>query len=132
MTGVTYIEGLGRYVMVNWHYPSHGWRDVLKNGDTYTVLEFFEAPHPWGPWKRFKTFRTEGLGWYTPIIWQRFQTTVDHSTVRAFIYASSTIMKPGGGVDWDHYWAHYKFNYMPITLSTHPLTPNDPAFVGGR
>lgn len=132
MAGATYIEGLGRYVMVTWHYPSHGWRDVLKNGDTRTVLEFFEAPHPWGPWTRFKTFKTDGLGWYTPIIGQRFQTVVSPSAVKALFYASATIMNPSGGVNWEHYRKHYKLNFIPITLSTVPIKNSNPLFAGGR
>lgn len=127
MTGVTYIAGLGRYVLVAWHYPSHGVRDVSANGDTRSVLEFFEAPHPWGPWTRFKTYNADGLAWYTPIIGQRFQTVMSRSTVRAFIYLSSLNWKLKSD-----YLKNYKLNYIPITLSTHPLKHTDPTVAGAK
>lgn len=129
MTGATYIEGLGRYVLVTWYYPSHGVRDVEKNEDTYTVLEFFDAPHPWGPWTRFKTFKTEGLGWYTPIIGQRFQSKDGSSTVHAFLYTTALDWKTAEG---KRIKPLYRLNYLPITLSTAPIEHNDPAFTGAR
>ena len=129
MTGVTYVERLGRYVMVTWHYPSHGVRDVEKNADTYTVLEFFEAPRPWGPWTRFKALKTEGMGWYTPIIGQRFQSKDGQSTVHAFLYTTALDWKTEEG---KRTKPLYKLNYIPITLSTTPIQQNNVAFVGGR
>lgn len=120
MTGATYIEGLRRYVLISWHYPSQGWRDVTKNGDTYTILEFFEAPHPWGPWTRFQTFKTKGLGWYTPIVGQRFQSFHD-ATVHAFIYATALNTRSRAGT-WEHNQPLYKLNYLPITFSTTPIS----------
>jgi hypothetical protein len=117
MTGMTYITALHRYVMVLWHVPRESLEQDIKEQVYGTTLEFFEAPKPWGPWSRVKAFETGASGWYTPIIGQRFQVSVDRSAVRAILYAS------GGG---------YKLNYMTITLSTIPLPHNDPAFVGAR
>lgn len=125
MTGMTYIEGLRQYVMIAWHYPSHGVRDVAKNKDAHTILEFFEAPHPWGPWVRFKTFKTDGLSWYAPIVGQRFQRSISHSAVSAFIYVSSLDF-----ANKDNYLKNYKLNYIPITFSTAPLKSNDQKFIG--
>jgi len=125
ITGMTYIAGLQRYVMALWHYPSHSFFKAMKVGDFSTVIEFFEAPEPWGPWTRIKSFDTGNLGWYAPIIGQRFQTVVDSATVKGFLYAS--------GLPSDEAASYkYRLYYMPITLSTKPLPHNNPAFVGGR
>jgi hypothetical protein len=127
MTGMTYIEGLHRYIMVAWHYHRDNFEQGIEEKDLSTVLEFFEAPKPWGPWSKVKTFETGRLGWYTPIIGQRFQTVVNGSTVKAFIYSTGFYTKPEGGLD----FTLYKMNTIPITLSTEPLPHSDPAFVGG-
>jgi hypothetical protein len=128
MTGMTYIPALGRYVMVVWHYHSLNFEQAIRDKDLGTVLEFFEAAKPWGPWTKVKTFDTGKLGWYTPIIGQRFQKSVDADTVIAILYATGFTSKPEGGLD----PTLYKLDYMPITLSTRPLEHNDPTFVGGR
>jgi hypothetical protein len=128
MTGMTYIDDLRRYVMVVWHYHKDNFEQGIKDQDLGTVLEFFEAPKPWGPWNKVKTFDTGRLGWYTPIIGQRFQTLVDSSTVKVFLYATGFYTKPEGGLD----ATLHKLDYMPITLSTKPLKHKDPSFVGAR
>ncbi len=128
MTGMTYIDALHRYVMVVWHYHRDNFEQGIKAQDLGTVLEFFESPKPWGPWTRVKAFDTGRLGWYTPIVGQRFQTSLDSSTVKAYFYATGFLTKPEGGLD----MALYKLNYIPITLSTKPLPNNNPNFVGGR
>ncbi|HXR92591.1 MAG TPA: hypothetical protein VN750_20175 [Steroidobacteraceae bacterium] len=128
MTGMTYIEGLHRYVMVLWHYNQKNFVAGIKKRDLSTVLEFFEAGKPWGPWRRIKAFQTGRLGWYTPIVGQRFQTIVNSNTVRAYLYVTGFRTQPEGGLD----MSLYKLNYIPITLSSQPLKPNSPTFVGGR
>jgi hypothetical protein len=117
MTGMTYIEGLRRYVMVVWNYKHLSYATAIAKKDVSTVLEFFEAPKPWGPWMKFKTLDTGALGWYAPIIGQRFQTVVDANSVRAFMYVTGFTSKPQGGLD----FVRFKMNYLPITLSTRPL-----------
>jgi hypothetical protein len=128
MTGMTYIKALRRYVMVVWHYHRDNFEQGIKDQDLGTVLEFFEARKPWGPWNAVKTFDTGHLGWYAPIIGQRFQIAKDSSSVEVILYATGYYTKPEGGLD----FTLYKLNYMPITLSTRPLEQKDPAFVGGR
>ena len=128
MTGMSYVPSLGRYVMVAWRYHKDNFAQAIQAKDLGTVLEFFEAGKPWGPWTKVKTFDTDKLGWYTPIIGQRFQKTIDSKTVTAVLYATGFTSKPEGGLD----ATLYKLDYMPITLSTRPLEHNDPAFVGGR
>jgi hypothetical protein len=126
MTGVTYIPALGRYVLVVWHYHQPNFAQAIKAKDLGTVLEFYEAGMPWGPWTKVKGFDTGNLGWYTPIIGQRFQKQLDANSVTAILYATGFTSKPEGGLD----PMLYKLDYMPITLSTAPLQHNDPKFVG--
>jgi hypothetical protein len=126
MTGMTYIEQLNRYVMVVWHYHGANFERAIKNKDLGTVLEFFEAGKPWGPWTLVKSFDTGRLGWYAPIIGQRFQSVVDAHAVRSFMYVTGLRTMPQGGLDFDL----YKLNYIPVTLSTVPLRHSVPGFVG--
>ena len=128
MTGMTYIPDLGRYVMVAWHYHKKNFEAAIQEKDLGTVLEFFEAGRPWGPWTKVKTFDTGKLGWYTPIVGQRFQKSVDAERVTAILYATGFTSKPEGGLD----PALYKLDYMPITLSTKSLQHKDPAYAGAR
>ncbi|HTF28499.1 MAG TPA: hypothetical protein VK625_06620 [Flavitalea sp.] len=107
MTGMTYIKGLGRYVMVVWHYTTY---DLRK--DPRTINQYYEAPKPWGPWTKFKTVDTENLGWYVPIIGQKFQTVVNANTVQCYLYPTGYYINP----------CLYKLSYIPITLSTVPLS----------
>jgi hypothetical protein len=128
MTGMTYIEPLHRYVMVSWYYHAENFEQGIKDKDLATVLEFFEGSKPWGPWNKVKSFDTGRLGWYTPIIGQRFQTAEDGHSVNVYLYATGFLTKPEGGLD----MALYKMNYMSVTLSTKPLQQGDPSFVGGK
>jgi len=125
MTGMTYMEGLHRYVMIVWHYPGIGFLKAIEDRDLSTVLEFFESPTPWGPWTRFKILDTGPLGWYAPVIGQRFQKSVDSGTVTAVVYAAGYRSYPSGGLDPER----YRLNSIPITLSIRPLPRQNPAFV---
>jgi hypothetical protein len=128
MTGMTYIESLHRYAMVLWHYHRDNFEQAIKDRDMSTVLEFFEAPKPWGPWSLVKTFETGHLGWYAPIIGQRFQTAMEPSRAQVFLYATGFYTNQEGALD----ISLYKMNYMPLTLATQPLQGASPNFGGGR
>jgi hypothetical protein len=106
MTGMTYIPGLGRYVMVVWHYTTYNLR-----ADPRTINDYYEAPKPWGPWTKFKTVNTKELGWYVPIIGQKFQTVIDANTVKCILYPTGNYQNS----------KLYKLDYIPVTLSTLPL-----------
>ena len=111
MTGMTYIPALGRYVMVVWHYKTYNLRT-----DPRTINDYYEAPMPWGPWTKFKTIDTGILAWYVPIIGQKFQTGVDPHTVKCVLYPTGNYQNS----------ALYKLNYIPLTLSTVPLSAPPP------
>jgi hypothetical protein len=68
MTGVQYIAALGLYVMPQWHFrhhddPTRRWR--------VTRFEFFQAPHPWGPWSLFHC-QDFSQSWYNPALPSKF------------------------------------------------------------
>jgi hypothetical protein len=107
MTGMTYIPGLGRYIMVVWHYATYDLRT-----DPRTINDYYEAPKPWGPWTKFKTVNTEKLGWYVPIIGQKFQTVVDANTVKCILYRTGNYQNS----------QLYKLDYVVVTLSTVALS----------
>lgn len=88
IAGVTHIPALGRYVLPAWRYANPG-------VDFTTVLEFFEAPHPWGPWTSVAEIETGDLGWYAPAIAPRFQESVDDRTVRCVLFTSGNPIVPG-------------------------------------
>ena len=93
--------------MAVWHYTTYNLRK-----DPRTIVEWYEAPKPWGPWTKFKTMDTDRLGWYVPIVGQKFQKIVDANTVTAMLYPSGNYQEI----------SLYKLNYIPITLSTVPLS----------
>ena len=107
MTGMTYIPALGRYVMIVWHYTTYNLRT-----DPRTINDYYEAPKPWGPWTKFKSINTEKLGWYVPIKGQKFQRKVDLNSVNCILFPTGNYQDS----------KLYKLNFIPVTLSTVPLT----------
>ncbi len=106
MTGMTYIPALGRYVMVVWHYTTYDLRT-----DPRTINIWYEAPKPWGPWTQFKTIDTGNIGWYVPIVSQKFQKKADADSVDCLLFPTGNYQNR----------QLYKLNWIPITLSTKPL-----------
>jgi len=105
MTGMSYIPALGRYVMIVWHYTTYNLRT-----DPRTINDYYEAPFPWGPWTKFKTIDTGVLGWYVPIICQKFQSAADAHSVNCILYLTGNYQNQ----------KLYKVNFMPVKLSTMP------------
>jgi hypothetical protein len=103
MTGMTYLPALGRYVMVVWHYTTYDLRT-----DPRTINIWYEAPHPWGPWTPFKTIDTGNIGWYVPIVGQKFQKKSGDNSVDCLLFPTGNYQNR----------QLYKLNFIPITLST--------------
>jgi hypothetical protein len=68
-TAVHFIPGLKRYVMPQWSYPDLTARDFNV---THSIWEFYEAPHPWGPWTLFRRWDWPTEGFYNPTIPNKF------------------------------------------------------------
>ena len=97
--------------MVVWHYKTYNLRT-----DPRTINDYYEAPSPWGPWTKFKTVDTGDLGWYVPVIGQKFQTAVDGRTVECILFPTGNYQNS----------KLYKLNYIRVTLSTVPLAAPPP------
>jgi len=110
MTGMTYLPALRRYVMVVWHYTTYNLRT-----DPRTINLYYEAPKPWGPWTKFKTVDTGELGWYVPIVGQKFQKRRDANSVDCVLFPTGNYQNR----------QLYKLNFMPVTFSTVPLEASD-------
>lgn len=110
MTGMTHLPALGRYVMVVWHYATYNLR-----ADPRTINDFYEAPKPWGPWTKFKSIKTGQLGWYVPIVSQKFQKQADENSADCILYLTGNYQNS----------RLYKLNFMPVTFSTVPLPPTN-------
>jgi hypothetical protein len=121
MTGATFIEALGRYVMVSWHFTQGSWQTVLGSGDFSTQIEVFEAPHPWGPWTNIVQLTCEDPSWYVPVVAQKFQKSVSSSEVSAQLVVTGFSSTEN----------LYACSFVPITLSTAPLEHPRPGYVGG-
>lgn len=72
MAGGAYLPAHGRYLLIGWYYPLGGGK--IENACTHTVWDFYEAPHPWGPWTRIGSHDSTPQGYYSPEICPKFQT----------------------------------------------------------
>jgi hypothetical protein len=57
--------------MIPWYYPAGGGK--IKGAEKSTVWDFYEAPKPWGPWRRIGSQGMKPQGFYTPEICPKFQ-----------------------------------------------------------
>jgi hypothetical protein len=64
-TGMTYLPALRRFLLIGWRYPKLA-RDTWNHQTA--IWDLYEAPAPWGPWRKFasKTWETEGF--YNPAV----------------------------------------------------------------
>jgi hypothetical protein len=81
--------------------PYYGW-----GGKTY--LNVYEAPHPWGLWTKVNKVALESeLGWYNPVILNKFTAPVNDATVKTYVACAGDFAEPQ---------THYKLNLIPLTL----------------
>jgi hypothetical protein len=71
MTGAIYLPSHRRYFMTGWYYPAGGGK--MKGACVHTVWDFYESPHPWGPWTQIDSYASTPAGWYSPEVSPRFQ-----------------------------------------------------------
>ena len=71
MTGAVYLPSHGRYFMIGWYYPAGGGK--IAGASIDTVWDFYESPHPWGPWTQIGSYNSTPEGWYSPEVCPRFQ-----------------------------------------------------------
>ena len=98
MTGIQYLEGLDRYVMLQWCYP-----ELQMGNGSYTEWDIYFSSTPWGPWEKTCTKVFKGPGYYNPDVCGKF-TRADGKKLILF-----TSGKAGST-------EHYKLVIMPYTL----------------
>lgn len=101
MTGAVYLPDHGRYVMINWYYPAGGGK--MEGAATHTVWDFYESPHPWGPWTQIATHDWIPQGYYSPEICPNFQTKE-----RIFVFTAGNWNDP----------KVYRLTVVPVELRT--------------
>jgi hypothetical protein len=114
MVDITYIEPLKRYIMLDWGWLPHGTAKYFRQGTT--VLDTYEAPHPWGPWTKIASVQSlDPKAFYDPHIINKF-TTVDPSDPKKVHLLVAT------AGEWDRHIAptqpYYKLTLVPLTIST--------------
>jgi hypothetical protein len=72
MTGAVYLPAQQRYLMIGWYYPAGGGK--IEGASSRTIWDFFEAPHPWGPWTKIYSHEFSPQGYYSPEICPKFQS----------------------------------------------------------
>lgn len=115
-TSPCFIPALDRYLLVSWHV-----KPVLKKwfepGEV--VYDFFEAPHPWGPWNFISSLSDRfilGDHMYGPNVCAKFQQDGPDG-VRVALFTSGCPFddKPQG---------LYKIWSIPLVLRTNPRAPS--------
>lgn len=71
MTGMQYLAGLNRYLIMQWHYPT---LDPYQHNTGSTVWEFYTGPHPWGPFTVTARFDWPRTGLYNPYLPTKYLT----------------------------------------------------------
>lgn len=110
---VTYIEHLGRYIMLQWYYnpknpPVNAWGGVWYGWGGKTYLDTYEAPHPWGPWTKVNVDSVEcELGWYNPVVINKFTTVIDENTIKTYVACAGDFAPPQ---------TRYKMNLIPLLI----------------
>jgi hypothetical protein len=115
-TPVTYVSRLGVYLLVSWYNTETMVKWFEPNRMRY---EFYQAPHPWGPWTLAGAHFDDFLGpeWhmYGPSISARFQTRRGDD-VEVSLFTS--------GCPFDDVpISPYKIWRIPLILRTKPLPP---------
>jgi hypothetical protein len=72
MTGAVYLAAQRRYFMIAWYYPAGGGK--MPGAGTHSVWDFYESPHPWGPWTPINSYESTPAGLYSPEVCPKFQS----------------------------------------------------------
>jgi hypothetical protein len=116
---ITYIPTLGIYLLISWYNP----RPLLKwFGPDEMKYDFYQAEHPWGPWKLISSFSDRffaaGSNMYGPALCPKFQQDSDGQVTVALFTSGCQFEDEPTGV--------YKAWTIPAILHTTPLPPSRP------
>lgn len=115
-TPITFVPALRSYLLISWYNTEKMTRWYEPNQMRY---DFYQAPHPWGPWKQVGSaddrFLGPGYHMYGPSVCARFQRSLGDA-VELSLFTS--------GCPFDDVAATpYKLWHIPLVLRTTPL-PN--------
>jgi hypothetical protein len=116
-TPVCYVPALGIYLLISWYNTAKMTRWFEPNEMRY---DFYQANHPWGPWKPVSSFSDSFMGpkyhMYGPSLCARFQqqkgANVEISLFTAGCPFDDVPITP------------YKLWHIPVLLRTTPLPPS--------
>jgi hypothetical protein len=101
-TGAAYLPSRGRYLMVGWYYPAGS--GFLEGSSKVTVWDFYESPHPWGPWERIGSKTWTPRGYYCPGVCPKFQ-----SSSRVYVTTVG---------DFYSWWDCYHLTFIPVDIAS--------------
>ena len=115
-SGPCYIPALGLYLMVVWYNTEKMVKWFEPNEMRY---DFYQAPHPWGPWAEVHSYSDRFLSpghMYGPSLCARFQRT-EGTNVHLTLFTS--------GCPFDDVPAGlYKAWSIPVIVKTNPIVPS--------
>jgi hypothetical protein len=130
-SGINYIQPLHLYVMTSFYFPD---RSSWPSTGVTSYWDFYEAPHPWGPWTRFfdqpttecyftcSSLTTSQLGLYDPNLVSKFINMDGLSNV---IFSTGDWTSPSRPNDY-----LYHLHAWPFVLTTkteHVVDDSNPA-----
>jgi len=102
MTGATYLPAFHCYLMIGWYYPKGGGK--MPGASQETVWDFYQSPHPWGPWSKLHSYHFAPQGYYCPTVCLKFSANGGR---RLFAITAG---------DW-HDHSVYRLTFVPLDLS---------------
>jgi hypothetical protein len=111
-----YIPSLGVYLMVAWYSTERLSSWFEPTGMTY---DFYQAEHPWGPWKFVSSLNDDFLGgqtMYGPSLCAKFQE-INGTEVKISMFTSGCPFE-------DEPKGIYKMWEIPLILKTTPAIPS--------
>lgn len=116
-SSVQYVPSLHTYILASEYFPfTKSWPE----DGFHTTWNFYESPHPWGPWTRFFNEPTaecyfscstkSSLGWYDPALVSKFMTMDGLGQIVLTNADFSSTSRPNDFI--------YKMHAFPLTLMT--------------
>ena len=118
-SGINYIQPLHLYIMTSFYFP---FTSTWPSSGVTSYWDFYEAPHPWGPWTRFfnepstecyfscSASNTSQLGLYDPNLVSKFISMDGLSDV---VFSTGDWTSPSRPNDY-----LYHLHAWPFTLTT--------------
>ena len=108
-TAIQYLPAFGRYIAIEWFYPSVNAMPPTLDTST-TEWDVWQAPHPWGPWSELSTTTSwNPLGLYIAAIISKSVSVDGGRTLMIATTGDYNMQNPGTG--------DYTLILVPATLN---------------